>query len=72
MRLPDALMFRYAQNGMIAHTVVEGYDLIRAFESVGWKVLVTSQDVRYADLEETRELDIARFSDWRSAWERGL
>jgi hypothetical protein len=72
MRLPDALMFRYAQNGTIAHTVVEGHEMIASFERNGWRVLVHSSDVRYADLEDVRQLDIARFSDWKSSWERGM
>lgn len=69
-RLPDALLYRYTSTGVIAHTVVCGHETIRAFQRAGWSVLVHSSDVRYADLEETRELDVTRFQNWQSAWLR--
>jgi hypothetical protein len=72
VKLPDALMYRYTAPGVLATTVVESYEMIAAFERAGWHVLVHSTDVRYADVEDVRQLDIQRFSDWRSAWERGL
>jgi hypothetical protein len=69
---PDALLFRYTASGAIAHTVVSGHAAIKAFEAAGWKTLIHEQDVRWADLDETRELDIQRFNHWRASWEVGL
>lgn len=67
---PDALLYRYTSTGVIAHTVVSGHETIRAFKAAGWKILCHEQDVRWADLDTVRELDIARFNDWQSAWKR--
>jgi hypothetical protein len=65
-------MFRYTRNGTIAHTVVTGHDMIKAFQRSGWSMLVHSDDVRWADLDDVRELDIQRFNTWQSAWRVGL
>jgi hypothetical protein len=65
-------MFRYTQSGTIAHTVVEGHDMIASFQRNGWSLLVHSDDIRWADLDDVRELDIQRFATWRAAWNGGV
>jgi hypothetical protein len=71
-RVVDALLYRYTSSGVVAHTVVSGHAAIKAFRKAGWSVLIVSQDVYYADLDEVRELDIIRFQQWQKPWERGL
>jgi hypothetical protein len=68
----DALLYRYTSSGVVAHTVVSGHATIRAFKAAGWRCLVHSQDVYYADLDEVRDLDIGRFHQWQKSWEQGL
>lgn len=72
IRVVDALLYRYTSTGVLAYTLVTGHETIRAFQAEGWSVLIHSSDVYYADLSETRELDIARFAQWRRIWGAGL
>jgi hypothetical protein len=71
-RVVDALLYRYTSSGVIAHTVVSGHAAIKAFRKAGWSVLIVSQDVYYADLDEVRDLDIGRFHQWQKSWEQGI
>jgi hypothetical protein len=71
-RVVDALMFRYAEPGHAALIRVEGYNAIARRLAQGWQILIHECDIRYADLEEVRELDKQRFAVWRNAWGAGL
>lgn len=71
-RVPDALMYRYTSSGVIAHTVVKGHDAIRAFQRAGWLVLAHETEIRYSDLDDVRQLDIARLNNCKSAWKRSF
>jgi hypothetical protein len=69
---PDALMYRYTSSGAIAHTVVTGHEAIRAFKACGWQVLCHEQDIRWADLDDVRQLDMTRFDQWLDPWKRSI
>jgi hypothetical protein len=68
-RIVDALMFRCVGN----HTyfATPSVEHIHTFRGRGWFLLADAREIRFADLDVVRDLEIRRFEDWRQAWDDG-
>ena len=67
----DAILFRYVSckcHGERIGNIIVPSTSVPYFIGQGWRVLIDSRDVRFADLDIVRELDVKKFHEWQQAW----